>query len=180
MTFQMVALGDIMAERTRTIDPSKFPEEYFELYSIPAFDKGEPDVVAGSQIGSIKQTIEPEDVLLSKIVPHIRRSWVVKPAERRLIASGEWIVFRSERFHPHYLRHVLMSNFFRVHFMRTVAGVGGSLLRARPAYVADIKVPFPSLVEQQRIAAILDRAYALRAKRREAITQLGQLTRRRA
>lgn len=59
--------------------------------------------------------------------------------------------------------------------MATVSGVGGSLLRARPAEVAKIKVPLPPLAEQRRIAAILDKADALRAKRREAIAKLDQL-----
>jgi type I restriction enzyme S subunit len=94
----------------------------------------------------------------------------------RQIASGEWIVFRSDRIYPNYFRHVLLSDQFNASFMATVSGVGGSLLRARPAEVAKIKVPLPSLAEQRRIAAILDKADALRAKRREAIAKLDALS----
>ena len=166
-----------MATKSGSVDPSKFTEEVFDLYSIPAFDRGEPEIVAGSEIGSAKQVVEPGDVLLSKIVPHIRRSWIVgKERGRRIIASGEWIVFRSERANPDYLRQVLVGAPFHTQFMNTVAGVGGSLLRARPAHVAKIAIPLPPLAEQRRIAEVLDRAEALRAKRRAALAQLDSLT----
>lgn len=172
-----VALAEIMASKSGSVDPSKYPDEIFELYSIPAFDSGMPELVAGRQIGSAKQVVRLGDVLLSRIVPHIRRSWVVQNANsRRTIASGEWIVFRSDRIHPSFLRHVLVGDPFHSQFMRTVSGVGGSLLRARPAYVAKIEIPFPPLAEQRRIAEILDRAEALRAKRRAALAQLDTLT----
>ncbi|HMZ57023.1 MAG TPA: restriction endonuclease subunit S [Nitrospira sp.] len=172
----MLPLEELMAKRAGSVDPSKFPEEQFDLYSIPAFDKGCHEVVAGSEIGSTKQVVEPNDVLLSKIVPHIRRSWVVGQSNgRRMIASGEWIVFRSNKIAPAYLRHVLVSTPFHAQFMQTVSGVGGSLLRARPAQVAKIRIPLPPLPEQRRIAAILDQADALRAKRREALAQLDDL-----
>jgi type I restriction enzyme S subunit len=166
-----------MATKSGSVDPSKFTDEIFDLYSIPAFDRGEPEIVAGSAIGSAKQVVEPGDVLLSRIVPHIRRSWVVdKDHGRRIIASGEWIVFRSENANPDYLRHVLVGDPFHAQFMNTVAGVGGSLLRARPAHVAKIVIPLPPLAEQRRIAEVLDRAEALRAKRRAALAQLDSLT----
>ncbi len=42
--------------------------------------------------------------------------------------------------------------------------------------VADLFVPLPPLSEQRRIAAILDRADALRAKRRESLALLDNLT----
>lgn len=173
----MIELGAVMATKSGSVDPSKFTHETFDLYSIPAFDRGEPEIAIGADIGSAKQVVEPGDVLLSKIVPHIRRSWVVGPdRSRRLIASGEWIVFRSARLHPAYLRHVLIGDPFHAQFMRTVSGVGGSLLRARPSHVANIRVPLPPLPEQRRIAEILDRAEALRAKRRAALAQLDTLT----
>ena len=177
MTQQFVELSEIFAEGLGSVNPASHVDECFELYSIPAFDAGKPEVKAGAEIGSSKQVVKPGDVLLSKIVPHIRRSWIVGPASgKRIIASGEWIVFRGERFDPKYLRHVLVGDPFHLQFMNTVAGVGGSLLRARPAHVAKIKIPLPPLLEQKRIAEILDRAEALRAKRRAALALLDELT----
>ena len=172
----LVELSALMVSRGGSVDPRKHPDETFELLSIPAYDRGLPDVVAGESIGSTKQVVQPGDVLLSKIVPHIRRAWVVPPRNsHRQIASGEWIVFRNDEIHGPYFRQLLVSDTFNSQFMQTVAGVGGSLLRARPAHVAKIEVPLPPLDEQRRIAAILDGADELRTKRREAIAHLDAL-----
>lgn len=172
----LASLGSLMASRTETVNPVNFPEEVFDLYSIPAFDAGGPELTLGRQIGSPKQIVLPGDVLLSKIVPHIRRCWIVGPSRgKRIIASGEWIVFHTSRMDSGYLRHVLMGDPFHLQFMNTVAGVGGSLLRARPNFVAQIMIPSPSISEQRQIARILDSVDALRAKRHRAITLLDDL-----
>ena len=173
----MIPVGDLMVARGGSVNPLQFPDEEFDLYSIPAFDAGQPEIALGAEIGSTKQIVQPNDVLLSKIVPHIRRAWVVGDDRgRRLIGSGEWIVFRSEKVFPRYLRHVLVGDPFHQQFMQTVSGVGGSLLRARPAFVASIQIPLPPLDEQRRIAAILDQAETLRTQRRAALALLDRLT----
>ena len=176
MKWPTVPIGDLALRRGGSVDPRKHQDEVFELYSIPAFDAGGSEVVVGSSIGSSKKVVRPNDVMISRIVPHLRRACVVGPANRhRQIASGEWIIFRDERFWPNYLRWLLVGDVFHSAFMRTVSGVGGSLLRARPALVFKIRVPLPPLDEQKRIAGILDAADALRATRRETLIQLDVL-----
>lgn len=69
------------------------------------------------------------------------------------------------------------------HFLRSVEGQKSILRDFRGATVGGISrefatkviLPLPSLPEQQRIAEILDRAEALRAKRRAALDQLDEL-----
>jgi len=153
--FEMVELGCFMASGLPSIDPSKSPEERFELWSIPAHEGREPERPLGKEIGSAKKGVLPNDVLLSRIVPHIRRTWVVSPScnGERQIASGEWIVFRSDDFVPEYLARVLVSDFFHAQFMQTVTGVGGSLSRANPKAVAEIRIPLPPLEVQREIVA---------------------------
>ena len=176
MTWPRIPLGELSVERGGSVDPSKYPNEIFELFSIPAFDKGEAEIIAGKEIGSSKKCVQPNDVLISRIVPHIRRSWVVPEINGyRQIASGEWIQFRSDQIYPNFLRHFLVSDPFYQKFMKTVSGVGGSLLRARPKEVYRIKVPLPPLEEQKRIARILDTADEIRAKRRQSIEELDRL-----
>jgi type I restriction enzyme S subunit len=171
-----IPLSELFAIDRSSVDPRLVPNEDFELWSIPSYDEARPEISKGSSIGSAKTSVRPGDVLLSRIVPHIRRAWVVQPSRGlRQIASSEWIVFRSDAFVPEYLRHFLLSDVFHSQFMNTVAGVGGSLLRARPSAVGQINAPLPSKPEQRRIAAILDQADALRRKRRIAISRLDDL-----
>ena len=90
----------------------------------------------------------------SKIVPHIRRAWVVGDDRgRRLIDPGEWIVFRSEKVFPKYLRHVLVGDPFHQQFMQTVSGVGGSPCALVLHLWHQFRFPCPAK-EQRRIAAI--------------------------
>lgn len=148
-----------MAPDKKSVDPRKFPNDEFELFSIPAYDEGKPERTLGSEIGSSKQILQPNDVLISRIVPHIRRAWVVPESNGLVqIGSSEWIIFRANDFYPEYLRHYLLSDQFNAQFMSTVAGVGGSLLRARPAAVAKLEITLPEINEQKRIATILDKA----------------------
>ncbi|MCP9829317.1 restriction endonuclease subunit S [Synechococcus sp. L2F] len=174
-----IELGELMPKEGRSsINPADYPSEAFELLSIPAYDRNSPEIALGGEIGSTKQVVQPGDVLLSKIVPHIRRAWVVeKSAGSRQIASSEWIVFSNNEADARYLRHFLLSDGFHRQFMQTVSGVGGSLLRARPKYVAKIKIPLPPLEEQQRIAVILDRAQDIKGKaaqRADLLSALGR------
>jgi hypothetical protein len=149
----MVKLKELM-RKTKSIDPGKYPDEEFVLYSIPAYDNGIPEKIFGRDIGSSKILLKDSDVVLSKIVPHIRRTWVITDGEKQ-IGSSEWIVFNDDRFDPQFIANYLKSDVFHYQLLTTVAGVGGSLNRARPAAVAELKIPLPPLGEQKRIAEIL-------------------------
>jgi type I restriction enzyme, S subunit len=167
-----VPLGKFAA-KTKNVDPSKSTAEVFELYSVPSFSTDSPELIPCSEIKSSKQAVQPDDVLLCKIVPHINRVWTVKTkGQHRQIASGEWIVYRNHGCEPNYLRYCLSEESFREQFLSTVAGVGGSLMRARPSEVAKIEVPIPPLLEQRKIVAKLD---SLTGRTARAQEQLGRI-----
>jgi type I restriction enzyme M protein len=157
-TYKLMPVGRFMKEGVKTVDPRNTPDEMFELWSIPAFDAGRPELLRGGEIGSQKKVVTPGDVLLSRIIPHIRRGWVVQENSdsRRQIASTEWIVFSSDEVVPGFLRQLLVSDFFHVSFMQTITGVGGSLSRANPAAVGEIKIPLPPLEVQKEIVAEIE------------------------
>jgi type I restriction enzyme S subunit len=168
-------LGDITA-RPASVDPSGVPSEQFELYSVPSFSQRCPDLLAGAEIKSTKQVVRPHDVLLCKIVPHLNRVWVVgSKSDKRQIASGEWIVYRDHNCDPNYLRYSLTEQSFRDRFMQTVAGVGGSLMRARPSDVAEIEVPLAPLREQRRIATKIGSLTATSGRARDRLDHIPRL-----
>jgi len=156
-----------------SVNPKDYPNEIFELYSVPSFSEGHPEIISGAEIGSSKQIVQNDDVLLCKIVPHIRRVWTVgKQGEYRQIASGEWIVYRNHYCEPGFLKFALSENSFRQKFLGTVSGVGGSLMRASPKSVAEFHIPLPPLAEQKRIVAKLE---ALATKSARARTDLARI-----
>jgi len=151
------SLENFMVKGGGNVDPSKYPNEQFDLYSIPAYDSQIPELARGSEIGSTKKVVQENDVLLSRIVPHIQRSWVVgKDVGRRQIGSGEWVIFRGNPFVPKYMRYFLLSYDFHMKLMTTISGVGGSLTRANPNLVGKFIIPLPPLPEQKAIVARIE------------------------
>lgn len=156
-----VPFGKLNQFTSKTVDPAGFPAETFELYSVPSFPSGKPEIVMGESIGSTKQLVEPDDVLVCKINPRINRVWQVKPAQQyRQIASSEWIGFRCTPLDARFFRYYFSSPEFRELICTDVTGVGGSLTRAQPKKVATFSVPVAPLAEQKRIADKLDAVLA--------------------
>lgn len=150
-------LGEINAYSGKTIEPQATPEEVFELYSVPTFPSKKPEIAQGQQIGSTKQSVQSNDVLLCKINPRINRVWTVAPKTfLEQIASSEWIVIRQPLIDSSFLRYQLSEQNFRERLCAEVSGVGGSLTRAQPKKVAGYDVILAPLAEQIRIAAKLD------------------------
>lgn len=138
---------------TKTINPSHFPDEIFELYSVPNFELRVPEVIKGQEIGSSKQSICENDVLVCKINPRINRVWIAGHiTSHRILGSSEWIVFRNSYLHAPYIHCYFSSSYFRELLLSNVAGVGGSLMRAQPELVKKYPVLIPPYKEQIQIA----------------------------
>lgn len=118
------------------------------------------------------------DVLLAKITPCFENG---KIAFARVnteygFGSTEFHVIRAdrERLDGRYLVHFLRRDEIRVDGARNMTGSAGQR-RVPKHYLESLSIPLPPISSQRRIAAILDQADALRAKRREALTQLDSL-----
>jgi type I restriction enzyme M protein len=156
--YNLVPVGNFIKEEVKTIDPRNTPDEIFDLWSIPAYDAGSPEIIRGGDVGSQKKVVFPNDVLISRIIPHIRRACVVpqNSNNRRQIASTEWIIFSSDEIVPEFLQNILVSDHFHTSFMQTITGVGGSLSRANPSAVGEIKIPLPPITIQKEIVTEIE------------------------
>lgn len=155
-----VSMDDINEYRPKSANPAENPNDYFELYSVPIFPTGEPEIIIGKEIGSTKQSVRKGDVLLCKINPHINRVWSIdKDSPYAQIASSEWIVIRAKDIYTSYLRLVLSAPSFRHRLCSQVSGVGGSLTRAQPAVVKKYLLPIAPIQEQIRIVEEVEKLF---------------------
>jgi type I restriction enzyme S subunit len=157
-----IKLRDIYTSNSRGIEPAKYPDERFELYSVPAYEQKCPEIVKGKDIGSNKQIVYPGDLLLCKINPRINRVWIVGDySSYKKIASTEWICFsRLENLEHSFLSYFFQQDEFRDFLASNVSGVGGSLMRIKPATFIDYLFLLPPLPEQRRIVAKIEELFS--------------------
>ena len=157
-----ITLGDLSPGSCPSIDPSRDPEQFFELYSVPAHETRRPEVIEGRKIGSSKQIIEDESVLLCKINPRINRVWTVKrKTEFAAIASTEWIVFPPIKgITAKYLEFFLSKHDVREFLAHRASGVGGSLMRVKASTLLSFPFPLSPELEQSRIADAIEEEFA--------------------
>lgn len=117
------------------------------------------------------------DILVAKITPCFENGKIAQA----VVTTGAG--FGSTEFHVvrcgadldgRYLVHFLRRPEVRLDGQRKMTGSAGQR-RVPKHFLESLEIPLPSLAEQRRIAAILDKADALRTKRREALAQLDQL-----
>lgn len=62
-----LSLSDVNSYKSSTVTPANMPMQSFDLYSVPIFSSQRPEKVLGKDIGSAKQVIKKDDVLLRNI-----------------------------------------------------------------------------------------------------------------
>ncbi|MBN1129061.1 MAG: restriction endonuclease subunit S [Chitinispirillaceae bacterium] len=161
-TWCNTTLDFIRCDKKTSVNPSKNPNQNYELYSIPSHESLKPEIALGKEIGSSKISVEPNTVLLGKINPRINRVWIVGNFTiHQKIASTEWIpFFPLDGILPHYLSYYLQTNTLRDFLAHNVSGVGGSLMRIKPTTLNGYDFPLPPLPEQHRIVAKIEELFS--------------------
>ena len=169
-------LKNINFYKSENINPSKYPNDVFEMYSVPIYETGHPEYLRGEEIASSKSLVKKNDILLCKINPRINRVWIVKDESDKInIASSEWIVIRNDEYNPEFLAWYLRSPKFQKLMTSEVTGIGGSLTRAQPKRVAEYPVPVLPFREQNEIAIVLNKAKGIIDNRKQELFMLDEL-----
>lgn len=131
------------------------------------------------EIDCLGWIMEPGDILFSHInsVKHIGKCAVYRGTPKKLVHGMNLLCLRcnTKKLFPEFAKYLIRSPAFRAHLSNFI----NKAVNQASVSIGNLKtilVSVPSLEEQKRIADILDRAEALRAKRRNALAQLDELT----
>lgn len=168
-------MGDVIQIERSGLSPAAIPSgsRYVGLEHIQRDGSisGERFVNSG-ELASAKFRFTPDHVLYGKLRPNLGK---VACPDFEGVCSTDILPLRpagslSRRYLYHFLRQPRT-----VERVSSLA-VGMNLPRISPQLLRSFPMPLPPLEEQRRIADVLDRADALRAKRRASLAQLDELT----
>ncbi|MBF4763370.1 restriction endonuclease subunit S [Nocardioides islandensis] len=174
----MTTLGDVCTVRSSLVDPTR--PEFARLPHIApdSIEKGSGRLrdyrTAGEDgVTSGKYRFEAGDVLYSKIRPNLNKVALVDLAG---VCSADMYALDVDRnlAIPEYVAYVLRSQDFLDY--ATSLSNRANIPKLNREQLLRFDLHLPPVPEQRRIAAILDHADALRAKRRQILTHVDALT----
>ncbi len=114
------------------------------------------------------------DIVFARTGATTGKSFLIRECPENAVFASYLIRVRlKEGVLPLFVAHYFQTADYWAQISSNVRGVAQPGVNATT--LKSLRVPLPSLEEQRRIAAILDQADALRAKRREALAQLDRL-----
>jgi len=175
-TVRRVALQDVATIERQVVEPSEIEDGtlYVGLENIESGGRfiGVSPVDAG-ELASSKFAFTQRHVLYGKLRPYLAK--VARPDFEGICSTDILPILPGPDLDRGYLTWLLLTP--QMVALAASRATGANLPRLSPTALAEMSVPLPPLSEQRRISEILDKADALRAKRREAIAQLNTLAR---
>ena len=175
-------IGDLV-EPVKSWNPLRSdPDDTFQYVDLSAVDQSLKRIVTAREVpcaeapSRAKQLVKANDVLVSTVRPNLNGVAQVGQELDGSTASTGFCVLRprSNLLSSSYLFHWVKTEQFIADMVRKATGA--SYPAVSDKIILESTIAAPPLPEQRRIAAILDQADALRAKRREALAQLDSLT----
>jgi type I restriction enzyme S subunit len=168
-------IGDIVST-VKKWNPSQSSQlESFNYIDLSSVDQKEKRIIAALKINPkeapsrARQLVREGDVLVSTVRPNLNGVACVPRELDSATASTGFCVLRpkEKKLDGRYLFHWVKTAKFIGEMVRLATGANYPAISDR--IVKSSEIPLPSLPEQKRIAAILDKADAIRRKRQQAI-----------
>ncbi len=164
------------------MNPKKsFGDGLFEYVDLGAVNQDEKRITGSRRIpgydapSRAKQVLAVGDVLVSTVRPNLNAVARVGDEFDGVIGSTGFCVLRPDKhLDSGYLFQWVRSPQFVQRMVR--AATGASYPAVSDRIVRESMIPLPDVREQRRIAQVLDATDALRAMRREALSQIKSLT----
>lgn len=181
MSANLTPIGDLV-EPVGTWNPASLPDDDFTYIDLSSVSQATKRIVSASRVvgaeapSRARQIIGLGDILVSTVRPNLNGVAPVTKEFDGATASTGFCVLRSKPMQllSSYLMHWVQSPQFVESMVRQATGASYPAVSDR--IVKNSTIPLPPLPEQRRIAAILDKADALRRKRKRAIQLLDSLT----
>ena len=180
--WKTIPLGELV-EPAKTWNPARSPsDDVFDYIDLSAVDQdakliiGAREVSCGEAPSRARQLVARGDVIVSTVRPNLNGVARVPDQLDGATASTGFCVLRAlePKLDSRYLFHWVKSPSFVADMVNKATGASYPAVSDR--IIFDSRILLPPLAEQRRIAEVLDRAEALRAKRRAALAQLDSLT----
>lgn len=157
------------------------PDAEFDYIDIASVDRDTKSITGTSRISAseapsrARQIVKENDVIVSTVRPNLNAVALVPEHLENAIASTGFCVLRChpKRMSHRYLFHWIRTEHFIAEMVRRATGASYPAVSDR--IIKEAKIPLPPLPEQQRIAAILDKAAAIRLKRHSSSELAGHL-----
>ncbi|WP_430512068.1 restriction endonuclease subunit S [Pannonibacter phragmitetus] len=181
MSVRMVPIGEVV-EKISTWNPQSQMDGEFDYIDLSAIDQDTKCIVKPTRLSNseapsrARQLVASGDVLVATVRPNLNGVAKACVEHDGMTASTGFCVLRPRQkiLCENYLFQWVKSSSFVKDMVQKATGASYPAVSDR--IIKESVIPLPPLDEQKRIAAILDKADALRAKRRHAITLLDSLT----
>jgi type I restriction enzyme S subunit len=141
-------------------DPTQNPDQKFSYIDIDSVENGSGVITAVKEItgkdapSRARRVVRTDDVIMSEVRPYLKAFALVPKKLNNQICSTGFAVLRSKGVvDPKYLLNTLFSDAAIEQCYRMM--VGAQYPALNDSQVKKIRIPFPPLPEQRRIAAIL-------------------------